>query len=140
MRQPASACGPPGHRYCPRVGLNCADRRWPTFWQVAAKGKDFTAGTKGPEAAAVADSKAVVYLIDPEVRSCGGPQGRHVLQRACARPAAYFIRVCSSQDGCTNQHVSHLKLNAVAYPGRAEGCRQPRAPCRDAIMTQYVNC
>ena len=37
------------------------------FCQVAAKAKEFTAGMKGPEAAAEADSKAVVYLIDPEV-------------------------------------------------------------------------
>ena len=59
-------------------------------------GKDFTAGTKGPEAAAEADSKAVVYLIDPEVRSYGGSQFCHVLRRACARPATYFIRACSS--------------------------------------------
>ncbi len=59
--------------------LTRTDRRWRIFWQVAEKGKDFTAGTKGPEAAAEADSKAVVYLIDPEVRSNGGSQGRHVL-------------------------------------------------------------
>jgi hypothetical protein len=85
--------------------------------QVAKKGKDFTAKTKGPDAAADADNKAVVYLIDPEVMphsaidlcpqagTTGGGVGGAVILCASAAAAHPIWSLAWSRAHCLNSAI-----------------------------------
>ena len=80
---------------------------------MADKGKDFTASTKGPEAAAEADSKAVVYLIDPEVGSRDA-QGPLVQSLRVACYACYYCMHLAPTLEPT--HDAHARNPALACP------------------------